>query len=62
MGNLYLPLNFVVYLKLLKKKKKKKKNTTHNGEAAALAGTKPPTTLLFTDGHGHLFLVPVAPV
>ena len=57
-GNLYLPLSFVVNLKLLQKRKKH----THSGEAAAVAGTKLPTTLLFRPGHGHLVLIPGAPV
>ena len=57
-GNLYLPLSFVVNLKLLQKRKKH----THSGEAAAVAGTKLPTTLLFRPGHGHLVLISGAPV
>ena len=52
------PSQFVVNLKLLQKRKKH----THSGEAAAVAGTKLPTTLLFRPGHGHLVLIPGAPV
>ena len=60
-GNSLPPSQFCCKSKTAQIKEKKKK-TTHDGEAAALAGAKPPATLLFTDGHGHLFLVPVAPV